>query len=183
MHGTISVLRQARGPWEFLEFPLPDPEPGAILVRVSYANVCGSDLHGWRGDWVLPEGGRAMGHEMAGRVAALGAGVATDSTGQSLKEGDRISFGTLTLEVLHTPGHTPGGVCFVSHPYCIFSGDTLFQGSIGRTDLWGGDYKQILRSIQGVLLPFPDETPVFPGHGEPTTIGEERQSNPFLRGL
>ena len=55
MHGTISVLRQARGPWEFLEFPLPDPEPGAILVRVTYGNVCGSDLDGWRGDWILPD--------------------------------------------------------------------------------------------------------------------------------
>ena len=85
------------------------------------------------------------------------------------------------FEVLVSPGsvslHLPG-----EHRR-IFSGDTLFQGSIGRTDLWGGDYQQILRSIHNALLGFPDQTPVFPGHGEPTTIGEERRSNPFLRDL
>jgi glyoxylase-like metal-dependent hydrolase (beta-lactamase superfamily II) len=65
----------------------------------------------------------------------------------------------------------------------IFSGDTLFQGSIGRTDLWGGSFQEIIRSIESKLLAFPDDTPVFPGHGEPTTIGAERERNPFLRGL
>src|SRR5438105_1660532 len=90
MDGQIAVLQHSRGPWEFQRYPLPDPEPGAILVRVSYANVCGSDLHFWRGETPLPPQGRTLGHEMAGRVAALGAGVATDSTGQPLHEGDRI---------------------------------------------------------------------------------------------
>jgi L-iditol 2-dehydrogenase len=92
MDGQIAVLQQSRGPWEFQRYPLPDPEPGAILVRVSYANVCGSDLHVWRGETPVPPGGRALGHEMAGRVAALGAGVETDSTGQPLREGDRIIY-------------------------------------------------------------------------------------------
>ena len=92
MDGQIAVLSQSRGPWEFQRYPLPDPEPGAILVKISYANVCGSDLHIWRGETPLPPGGRALGHEMAGRVLALGAGVSTDSTGQPLHEGDRIIY-------------------------------------------------------------------------------------------
>jgi L-iditol 2-dehydrogenase len=92
MDGQIATLCSARGPWEFRRYPLPDPEPGAILVRVSYANVCGSDLHWWRGEIPIPAGGRALGHEMAGRVVALGRGVDTDSTGQPLGEGDRIIY-------------------------------------------------------------------------------------------
>lgn len=97
-----------------------------------------------------------------------------------LQEGDRITFGTLSLEVLHTPGHTPGGVCLVSQPYCIFSGDTLFYRSIGRTDLPGGDYNQLVNSIKTKLYTLPDDLLVFPGHGEPTTIEEEQQENPFV---
>jgi L-iditol 2-dehydrogenase len=93
MDGQIAILKQRRGPWELQRYPLPDPEPGAILVRVSYANVCGSDLHIWRGEMgPIPETGRALGHEMAGRVVALGDGVKTDSTGQPLHEGDRIIY-------------------------------------------------------------------------------------------
>jgi hydroxyacylglutathione hydrolase len=97
-----------------------------------------------------------------------------------LKEGDRISFGTLTLDVLHTPGHTPGGICLVSQPYCVFSGDTLFQRSIGRTDLPGGDYNQIITSIRKKLYTLDDDLVVFPGHGESTTIAEEKHENPFV---
>ena len=97
-----------------------------------------------------------------------------------LKEGDRISFGTLTLEVLHTPGHTRGGVCFVSAPYCVFSGDTLFQRSIGRADFEGGNYGQLATSIREKLYTLDEDLVVFPGHGEPTTIGEEKYENPFV---
>jgi hydroxyacylglutathione hydrolase len=97
-----------------------------------------------------------------------------------LKEGDRISFGTLTLEVLHTPGHTRGGLCFVSAPYCVFSGDTLFQRSIGRTDFEGGNYNQLATSIREKLYTLDEDLVVFPGHGEPTTIGEEKYENPFV---
>jgi hydroxyacylglutathione hydrolase len=102
-----------------------------------------------------------------------------------LKEGDVLRWGGLELEVMHTPGHSPGSLSLhlPGENRRIFSGDTLFQGSIGRTDLWGGDYTQILRSIQSTLLRFPDEIRVYPGHGEPTTIGEEREFNPFLKGL
>ena len=97
-----------------------------------------------------------------------------------LQEGDRITFGTLTLEVLHTPGHTRGGVCFISRPYCIFSGDTLFYRSIGRTDLEGGDYNQIVASIRQKLYRLEDDLVVFPGHGQPTTILEEKHENSFV---
>jgi glyoxylase-like metal-dependent hydrolase (beta-lactamase superfamily II) len=85
---------------------------------------------------------------------------------------------------LHTPGHSPGSLSLhLPGPrQKIFSGDTLFQQSIGRTDLWGGSYEQILKSIHNRLLIFPDETPVFPGHGLSTTIGDERETNPYLQG-
>jgi glyoxylase-like metal-dependent hydrolase (beta-lactamase superfamily II) len=97
-----------------------------------------------------------------------------------LKDGDVITFGTLKLEVLTTPGHTQGGVCFVSRPYCVFSGDTLFYHSIGRTDLLGGDYEQLIQSIRTKLYTLEDDLVVFPGHGEPTTILAEKHENPFV---
>jgi len=104
---------------------------------------------------------------------------------QFLKEGDVVSAGPLRLEVLSTPGHSPGSVSLYlpGKEARLFSGDTLFKGSIGRTDLWGGDHLQILRSLRELLQRFPDETPVYPGHGPSTVIGEERESNPFLQGL
>jgi len=102
---------------------------------------------------------------------------------QFLKEGDSLRCGGLSLEVLHTPGHSPGSLSLhlPGENQRILSGDTLFQGSIGRTDLWGGSFDEILRSIRSRLLIFPDQTPVFPGHGAPTIIGEERERNPFLQ--
>ncbi|GHO86534.1 MBL fold metallo-hydrolase [Dictyobacter formicarum] len=97
-----------------------------------------------------------------------------------LQEGDTISFGNITLEVIHTPGHTPGGICLISQPYCVFSGDTLFYRSIGRTDFPGGSYEQIEQSIRNKLYTLEDELVVFPGHGQPTTIIEEKYENPFV---
>ncbi len=97
-----------------------------------------------------------------------------------LKEGDRLTFGTLTLEILHTPGHTPGGICLVSQSYCVFSGDTLFYRGIGRTDLAGGDSQQIEQSIRSKLYTLEDDLVVFPGHGQSTTILEEKYENPFV---
>jgi hydroxyacylglutathione hydrolase len=97
-----------------------------------------------------------------------------------LQEGDHISFGTLSLDVLHTPGHTPGSICLVSRPYCIFSGDTLFYRSIGRTDLPGGNYEQLITSIKEKLYPLDEDLVVFSGHGQPTTIAEEKYENPFV---
>ena len=96
-------------------------------------------------------------------------------------------FGKYGAWVFHTPGHCPGGVCLAigkegEAARSLFVGDTLFAGSIGRTDLPGGDTATLLRSIRQVLFRFPDETPVYSGHGAPTTIGRERRTNPFLIG-
>ena len=102
---------------------------------------------------------------------------------QFLKDGDSFKCGGHSLEVLHTPGHSPGSLCLhlPGETPTIFSGDTLFQASIGRTDLWGGSFDEIIRSIKNTLLVFPDTTRVYPGHGPATTIGEERETNPFLQ--
>ncbi|MBI2192344.1 MAG: MBL fold metallo-hydrolase [Planctomycetes bacterium] len=95
--------------------------------------------------------------------------------------GEGVSLGHLRLRVLFTPGHSPGHVAFsIEEHETVFSGDCLFAGSIGRTDLPHGHHETLLQSIQSQLLTLPDDTRVFPGHGPPTSIGEERQSNPFL---
>lgn len=119
-----------------------------------------------------------------------------------LSEGKSIRWGKHELRVMHTPGHTKGSVClYLPHdenmvaaatssapkpaalrvPGLLFAGDTLFAGSIGRTDLWDGSMKEIMRSLQIKVLALPDETIVFPGHGPATTIGVERETNPFLQ--
>ena len=99
--------------------------------------------------------------------------------------GDRITFGSYEARPHHTPGHCPGGVCLQvgkagTEGKDLFVGDTLFAGSIGRTDLPGGDYATLIRSITGVLFAFGDDALVYPGHGPNTTIGQERRTNPFL---
>ncbi len=100
---------------------------------------------------------------------------------QSLGHGDKVTVGPLAAEVLHTPGHTEGSLCLYFAPQKkLIAGDTLFAGSIGRTDLPGGSYKKIINSLHERVLALPDETLVVPGHGELTTIGQERDTNPFL---
>jgi hydroxyacylglutathione hydrolase len=134
---------------------------------------------------------------------------ATACIDEFVKEGDTLRWGGFAARVLYTPGHTPGSISLVVEPGPIpestlrppaakmkgreaeetaangasrlLTGDTLFQSSIGRTDLWGGSYPQIIRSIQEKLLALPDDLVVYPGHGPETTIGEERENNPFLR--
>lgn len=98
-----------------------------------------------------------------------------------LKDGDVISFGSLKISVFSTPGHSPGGICFFIEN-SLFCGDTLFNGSIGRTDLPGGNYQQLIDSIEKSILSLPDDIICYPGHGPKTTVGEERRSNPFLTG-
>jgi glyoxylase-like metal-dependent hydrolase (beta-lactamase superfamily II) len=97
-----------------------------------------------------------------------------------LKDGDRIRIGSYSFEIIHTPGHTPGGICL----YCdklLFAGDTLFEQSIGRTDFPGGSHSQLIHAIKSRLFILPDDTIVFPGHGPKTTIGIEKKTNPFIK--
>lgn len=99
-----------------------------------------------------------------------------------LKDGSTLTpCPCVELAVIHTPGHSPGGIC-VLHGKTLFSGDTLFRFSIGRSDLPGGDGRTLVKSIADRLFTLPDDVAVYPGHGEPTTIGEERKYNPFLAG-
>ncbi len=98
-----------------------------------------------------------------------------------LVHGDRVSFGTVELVVIHTPGHSPGGVClYEATEHVLIAGDTLFQRGVGRTDLPGGDAQTLITSIEKQLWPLPSEVRVYPGHGPATTIGEERELNPFV---
>lgn len=101
--------------------------------------------------------------------------------GKLLKEGNKIDVGNSHLIVLHVPGHSPGSiVLYAPDEDVVYAGDVLFAGSVGRTDLPGGSHAQLIRGIKEKLLPLPDKTMVYPGHGPATTIGRERVSNPFL---
>ena len=110
------------------------------------------------------------------RLDAPGLGFEPDD---ELEEGKEITVGKVRLSVLHTPGHTPGGVSFHA-PGAVFTGDTLFAGSIGRTDLGGGSHRQLLKSIREKIFPLGDDLRVYPGHGPRSTIGAERRTNPFF---
>lgn len=99
-----------------------------------------------------------------------------------IHENETITFGNTSLEVRLTPGHSPGSLCFINHEHeLVIGGDVLFYHSIGRTDLPGGDHQTLLKSIREQLFTLPDTYKVLPGHGNPTTIGEEKKSNPFLQ--
>ncbi len=99
----------------------------------------------------------------------------------SISTGDKVSAGSLTADVIHTPGHTEGSVClYFPAQQKLIAGDTLFAGSVGRTDLPGGSFKKIMSSLHEKVMALPDETVVIPGHGPATTIGEERATNPFI---
>lgn len=119
--------------------------------------------------------------EMQGRSLGLAHALSVAPVTKYLEHGDEISVSDLPIKVLHTPGHTPGSICFSLKDHnLLFAGDTLFYRSIGRTDLWGGDYDQIINSIKTKLLRLDPITTVIPGHGPKTTIGAEGQKNPFL---
>jgi glyoxylase-like metal-dependent hydrolase (beta-lactamase superfamily II) len=139
-------------------------------------------------------GGKALLHEgdqwlyehldMQGQMVGMSVteAVALDA---KLEEGDRFDLGHDKLEVLHTPGHSPGSCTFVIERdgrQLVFAGDTLFAGSIGRTDLWGGNSEEILSSLRGKLMELDDDAEVITGHGASTTIGAERRNNPFITG-
>lgn len=102
---------------------------------------------------------------------------------KKVQHGDSLELAGFRLVVLHTPGHSPGSVSYyLAEEKLVFSGDALFAGSIGRTDLPGGDYHTLIKSIKEYLFTLPEETIVYPGHGPQTTVGEEKKYNPFLRG-
>lgn len=110
-----------------------------------------------------------------------GNGISLDPPEQLLSEGDTVAAGPISFSVLETPGHSPGGICLYGHDI-LFCGDTLFYGSVGRTDFPGCSSEQLFASITTKLLPLPDQTVCYPGHGPSTTIGQEKEHNPFLNG-
>ncbi len=106
---------------------------------------------------------------------------------RELSDGDRIPFGRYVLEVRHSPGHSEGGICLLlrrepAQPDICFTGDTLFAGSVGRTDFPGGDWDTLVASVRRVIYTLPDRTVLLPGHGPDTTVGTEKRSNPFVSG-
>ena len=118
----------------------------------------------------------------ANMSAPFGLPIASPAAERLVDDGERLELAGFQLEVREIPGHSPGSVVFLCDefdPPFVFGGDVLFAGSIGRTDL-GGDMPQLLEGIRAKLFPLPDATVIYPGHGRPTTIGEEKRSNPFV---
>lgn len=130
---------------------------------------------------INPHDMQLLNARMTQLMSIVPAGGSFPEPDRMLNDGDVITVGDLTFTVIHTPGHSPGGICLYSDGV-LFSGDTLFQQGIGRADFPGSSYPQLLNSIRSKLLVLPDDTLVLPGHGPETTIGEEKQWNPFLRG-
>ncbi|BBB92877.1 MAG TPA: MBL fold metallo-hydrolase [Methylomusa anaerophila] len=110
----------------------------------------------------------------------IGAGITCEPADKLLNDGDNIGIGHSKIKVIHTPGHTPGGICLLVED-TLFAGDTLFAESVGRTDFPGGSHSQLIQNIKNKLLTLPDEIKVLPGHGPATTIGRERKMNPFIQ--
>lgn len=126
-----------------------------------------------------------LGDQLAGQARQFGLPFKVESAGVThhLKNGDKIEIGNGELEVIHVPGHSPGGIAlYDAADGFLISGDTLFEGSIGRSDLPGGNLAKLLESVKKKLYRLPDNTVVYPGHGSPTTIGREKAENPYVRG-
>jgi glyoxylase-like metal-dependent hydrolase (beta-lactamase superfamily II) len=120
---------------------------------------------------------------LANLSAPFGFSIVSPPADRLLREGDIVDYAGIRLEVLDVPGHSPGHIVFVhrANPVRVFGGDVLFQGSIGRTDFPGGDADLLITGIRTKLFRLPDDAIVYPGHGDVTTIGEEKRSNPFVR--
>ena len=141
------------------------------LADKTGADVCGSALD------------NPLGQELPDQVAHFRINIEVEplTVDRNLSEGDTLQLGDEIIQVLHVPGHSPGGLAFyVPQSNLLFSGDTIFNGSIGRTDLWGGDFAQLINSIHEKILPLPDETVIASGHGPTTTVADEKRCNPFL---
>ncbi len=125
--------------------------------------------------WIenAPKQSRMFGFQWNGQAQPIG---------KLLHDGDVVKFGNMQFEVIHVPGHSPGSIVFYcAADHCMFSGDVLFQGSIGRADLTGGNFDDLIDKICSRLFVLPNDTIVYPGHGAPTTIGIEKAENPFFR--
>lgn len=145
-----------------------------ILAAQSLRSLTGAPFHLHRADRPLLDWWEESGSFFLGADLPPAPDVDNDAS-----EGDKIAAGEVALEILHTPGHSPGSISLVGEAI-VFSGDTLFADSIGRTDLPGGDTDALLSSVRDKLFPLGDELPVYPGHGPATTLGTERRSNPFV---
>jgi glyoxylase-like metal-dependent hydrolase (beta-lactamase superfamily II) len=162
---------------------------GVVHTHAHFDHVLGTDAvaEATRAEVALHTGDRWLWEHVAEQTELFGMGRAARplSRARWLAGGEAFAFGRRQAHIIHTPGHTPGSLClYVEDPTgvpVLFSGDTLFAGSIGRTDLWGGSLEQILASIRGPLFALPETTLVIPGHGASTTIGLEREDNPFVR--
>ena len=129
------------------------------------------------------EADKFMGEKIQHQASAFGLDMEIDGIeiSEYLKDGDKIKIGNGVLEVIEVPGHSKGSIALYDpQGKWLISGDALFQGSIGRTDLPGGNYRELIDSLEEKLLSLPEDTVVFPGHGPSTTIGEEKRTNPFL---
>ncbi len=141
------------------------------LADKTGADVCGSPLDA------------QLGQELPEQVAHFRINVEVEplTVDRDLTGGDTVQLGDETIQVLHVPGHSPGGLAFyLPQSALLISGDTIFNGSVGRTDLWGGDMAQLINSIREKVFTLPDETVIAPGHGPTTTVGDEKRFNPFL---
>ena len=141
------------------------------LADKTGADVCGNALD------------NPLGQELPEQVAHFRINVEVEplTVDRNLADGDTLQLGDETIQVLHVPGHSPGGLAFyLPESALLISGDTIFNGSVGRTDLWGGDMAQLINSIREKILPLPDETVIASGHGPTTTVADEKRFNPFL---
>jgi hydroxyacylglutathione hydrolase len=130
--------------------------------------------------WIHPDDAAMLTDAFLNLSAFLDAGYTTSPADRFFEDGMTIPFGDVPIKVLHTPGHTPGSVCFLCGD-SLFSGDTLFRNSVGRADFPGSSTKHLIQSISERLMVLDDDVRVFPGHGMETTIGHERRHNPFLK--
>jgi hydroxyacylglutathione hydrolase len=171
--GDMILNAVGRKPWKVTAILNTHAHFDHIAANNAVKSATGAPLMAPRGD----AGFMGQAH-ISARMYGLEVDASPDPD-RLLDDGDTIELGDENIEVVSTPGHTPGGATFVTS-IGIFPGDSIFAGSIGRTDLPGGDYDTLIDSIKSRILSLDDDTPVYPGHGPATTVGRERQYNPFL---
>lgn len=145
-----------------------------VLANTKVQEATGAPL------WIHAADAEMLGSGSRNLSAFLGGATSCGTADRRLSDGEVLQIGEFSLKVLHTPGHTPGGICLLADR-TVFVGDTLFAESIGRTDFPGGSYAQLIQSIKDKLMALADDVKVYPGHGPATTIGWERRQNPFIQ--